>query len=104
MFELLLRNVEFINVIIEGVIKGKRRRGIPRISYWEQIEEKGKVNSFIEVYEITGYESWGIEKALPTRALLLNVVYIYTYNTYVGIVPYYTVVILMISYKAVCSM
>lgn len=45
----LLRHDEFIKVILEGKIEGKRKRGRPRITYMEQIRKTIQATTYREV-------------------------------------------------------
>lgn len=49
--KLLLRHDDFIKVIIEGKIEGRRKRGRPRRAYMEQLKENIEVESYRELKE-----------------------------------------------------
>ncbi|XP_048006632.1 uncharacterized protein LOC125241959 [Leguminivora glycinivorella] len=47
----LLRHDEFIKIIIEGKVEGRRKRGKPRRAYMDQVKEKVNVVSYQAVKE-----------------------------------------------------
>ncbi|KAI5640823.1 hypothetical protein NE865_06931 [Phthorimaea operculella] len=52
MFGHLMRHDEFIKVIMEGKIEGKRGRGRPRRSYSDQLKEKAGVTTYKDLKEV----------------------------------------------------
>lgn len=48
----MLRNNEFVRVMVEGKIKEKRRRERPRITFCDQIKEKIKLSSYRKIKEL----------------------------------------------------